>query len=81
MSDKPNIDSLYEKALALEAFANDLVLAAEASRIAFALAIRSHGKPGHPSKVSEALRTLPDVAAAAAEVTARAALVAALKKK
>lgn len=81
MPKKTDIDALYEKALALEAYAQDLVDAAERSRIALAMAIRSQGHPDHRADVKEALATLPAVDAAVAEALARWAFLVAAKKK
>lgn len=81
MPKKPDIEALYKKALSLEAYASDLVEAAERARIALALAIRSEGHPDHVADVEEALATLPAVDAAAVEALARAAALAAEKKK
>lgn len=81
MPNKTDIDALYQKALSLESYAYDLAEAAEAARVAYALAIRSQGKPDHDLAVKAAEATLPAVDAAAVEALGRWAALVAVKKK
>ena len=81
MPKKTYIKSLFHKALALEAYAYDLAEAAQAARVAYALAINAKDRKTRDEKTAEGDDAVDSIETIVEETMDKAADLAAEKKK